>query len=45
MNMRSIVKFDSLMLSAYLMRIWLVEVDSDKSRESAIIIKLSLMDK
>ena len=43
-NMRSIVEFDSLTLSVYLVRTWLVGIDKDKSRESARIIKSSLMD-
>jgi len=44
MNMRSMVEFDLLTLSVYLVRVWLVGIDSDKSRESAIIIKSLLMD-
>jgi len=42
--MRSMIEFDSLELSVYLVRTWLVEIDKDKSRESARIIKSSLMD-
>ena len=43
--MRLMVKFDLLVLSVYLVGTWLVGIDKDKSRESARIIKLSLMDK
>ena len=44
MNIRSMVEFESLILSAYLVGIWLVGTNNDKSKESAKIIKLSLMD-
>ena len=44
MKIRSMVEFESLILSAYLVGIWLVGTGNDKSKESAKIIKLSLMD-
>jgi len=44
MNIRSMVKFESLILSAYLVGIWLVGTNNDKLKESAKIIRLSLMD-
>ena len=44
MNIRSMVEFESLILSAYLVGIWLVGTNNDKSKASAEIIKLSLMD-
>jgi len=43
-NIRSMTKFESLMLSAYLVGTWLVGNNSDKWKESVIIIKSSLMD-
>jgi len=44
MNIRSMVKFESLILSAYLVGIWLVGTNNDKLKESAKIIRSSLMD-
>jgi len=36
------VEFESLMLSVYLVGIWLVGTDNDKLKKSVIIIKSSL---
>ena len=45
MNIRLIVEFESLILSAYLVDIWLVGTSNDKLKESAKIIRSSLIDK
>jgi len=44
MNIRLMVKFESLILSVYLVGIWLVETNNNKLKESAKIIRSSLMD-
>ena len=43
-NMRSMVKFNSLALSVYLVGTWLIGIDKNKSKESARIIKSSLIN-
>ena len=43
-NIRSITEFDLVLESEYLVGIWLVENDSSRLKESAIIIRSSLKD-